>query len=72
MFPSGSVAGKSLSDYTSMDGMAPDAKITFFDIGVVGSDYLKIPDVEDIFDMAYESGMTMILCFAPLYFLYGL
>ena len=39
-----------------MDGMAPDAKITFFDIGVVGSDYLKIPDVGDIFDMAYETG----------------
>ena len=39
-----------------MDGMAPDAKITFFDIGMVGSDYLKIPDVEDIFDMAYETG----------------
>ena len=29
----GSVAGKSLSDFSSMDGMAPDAKITFFDIG---------------------------------------
>ena len=38
----GSVAGKSLSDFASVDGMAPDAKISFFDIGVLGSEYLKV------------------------------
>ena len=30
---SGSVAGNSMGDFGEMDGMAPDAKITFFDIG---------------------------------------
>jgi hypothetical protein len=52
----GSVAGKSLSDFTSVDGMAPDAKISFFDIGVLGSEYLKVPELYDIFDAAYDAG----------------
>ena len=30
---SGSVAGNSMGDFSEMDGMAPDAKISFFDIG---------------------------------------
>ena len=30
---SGSVAGNSMGEFGDMDGMAPDAKISFFDIG---------------------------------------
>ena len=30
---SGSVAGNSMGEFGQMDGMAPDAKISFFDIG---------------------------------------
>ena len=32
---SGSVAGNSMGDFGEMDGMAPDAKISFFDIGMI-------------------------------------
>ena len=39
-----------------MSGMAPNAKITFFDIGVTNRDYLKVPVLSDIFDSAYETG----------------
>ena len=31
----GSVAGNSMGDFGEMDGMAPDAKISFFDIGKI-------------------------------------
>ena len=31
----GSVAGNSMGNFGDMDGMAPDAKISFFDIGSV-------------------------------------
>ena len=30
----GSIAGRSLSDYSDVDGVAPDAKIAFFDVGM--------------------------------------
>jgi subtilisin family serine protease len=53
---SGSVAGKSLGAFQEMDGMASDAKIAFFDIGLTGRDYLKIPELEVIFDSAYKAG----------------
>eukprot|EP01035_Chromulina_nebulosa_P017100 gene17100-22613_t len=36
--------------------MAPDAKITFFDVGAKGKDYLLLPPIQEIFDIAYESG----------------
>jgi hypothetical protein len=39
-----------------MNGMAPDAKITFFDLGVTGMNYLKVPIVTEIFESAYKSG----------------
>lgn len=85
---SGSVAGNSMGDFSEMDGMAPDAKISFFDIGervvicilvlnslplsftmpcphpnnlfytlgMTGKDYLKIPELNKIFDTAYKAG----------------
>ena len=31
----GSVAGNSMGNFGEMDGMAPDAKISFFDIGII-------------------------------------
>ena len=87
-----------MGDFGEMDGMAPDAKISFFDIGktlryfsptsrllfdgsvstdriedvlaqentltlipshlsgLTGRDYLKIPELEKIFDSAYKTG----------------
>lgn len=30
----GSIAGSSLSEFSPMNGMAPDAKISFFDLGM--------------------------------------
>ena len=39
---SGTVAGNSMGDFGEMDGMAPDAKISFFDIGKT-QDYFYSP-----------------------------
>lgn len=36
----GSIAGASISDFGNMDGMAPGAKVAFFDIGVHGGNIL--------------------------------
>jgi hypothetical protein len=36
--------------------MAPEGKISFFDVGVTGKNYLKVPIVSQIFDTAYEAG----------------
>ena len=57
---SGSVAGKSpmggtLGDY---DGMAKDAKLAFFDIGVAGAAGLRVPNdlARNMFPLAYTAG----------------
>jgi hypothetical protein len=39
-----------------MDGMAPDAKIAMFDLGITDKSYLKVPAVSEIFDNAYAAG----------------
>lgn len=53
---SGSVAGSSLSDFSDMDGVAPEAKITFFDLGVTDKAFLKVPPLAGLFLEAYRSG----------------
>ena len=52
----GTVAGASLQEFGQMSGMAPRAKIAFFDIGVTNRDFLKLPAIDDIFDAAYGAG----------------
>jgi subtilisin family serine protease len=52
----GTVAGSSLQEFGHMNGMAPQAKIAFFDIGVTDRDYLKLPATDDIFNAAYTAG----------------
>eukprot|EP01038_Epipyxis_sp_PR26KG_P016558 gene16558-22606_t len=53
---SGSVAGSSKELFSDMNGMAPDAKITFFDIGMTDKAFLKIPALYDILESAYTTG----------------
>jgi len=38
----GSIAGASISDFGNMDGMAPGAKVAFFDIGTPGTNMLMM------------------------------
>lgn len=53
----GTVAGASVDAYAAMDGVAPEAKISFFDIGKNGAQYLDVPVLyTDVFPKAYESG----------------
>eukprot|EP01041_Mallomonas_annulata_P004992 gene4992-9980_t len=53
----GTVTGSSLSSYSSMDGIAPDAKISFFDIGATGAYYLDVPELyTSVFPIAMSSG----------------
>jgi subtilisin family serine protease len=52
----GTVAGSSTQEFGKMSGMAPKAKIAFFDIGVTNRDFLKLPAVVDIFGEAYAAG----------------
>lgn len=53
----GSIAGKSLSGTKNeYDGMAPEAKIAFFDIGVTGEAGLQVPSLyNSIFPAAYNA-----------------
>ena len=53
---SGSVAGSSIGEFSHMNGMAPDAKIAFFDLGMTEKSFLKVPALTDIFNSAYETG----------------
>lgn len=62
---SGSVAGKSVSTgdgSSDQDGMAADAKISFFDVGVKDQDSLEIPSNlnDDLFAILYESGARIL------------
>jgi len=52
----GSVAGSSVAEFPHMNGMAPDAKISFFDLGMTERSFLKVPAITDIFQSAYDSG----------------
>lgn len=55
----GTIAGAPASpaqEFSHMSGMAPRAKLAFFDIGVTHRDFLKLPAVGDIFDSAYRAG----------------
>lgn len=52
----GTVAGSSGQEFGQMSGMAPKAKIAFFDIGVTHRDFLKLPAIDDIFTSAYRAG----------------
>jgi subtilisin family serine protease len=56
----GSVAGNSLSgELSHMNGMAPDAKIAFYDIGMTDKSFLKVPPVKLIFEEAYRAGVRI-------------
>lgn len=39
-----------------MNGMAPDAKLAFFDLGMTDRSFLKVPALKDIFQSAYDAG----------------
>jgi hypothetical protein len=39
-----------------MNGMAPNSKISFFDIGMTEQSFLKVPSLEQILETAYEAG----------------
>lgn len=52
----GSVAGASISEYSEMNGAAPGAKISFFDLGVTNKDYLKVPSLYELMASAYVAG----------------
>lgn len=51
-----SILGESLGDFSAMDGIAPKAKLTFFDIGVTETGALNVPPVHKIFQSAYAAG----------------
>ena len=44
------------NDLAQMDGMAPDGKISMFDLGMTNREYLKVPAVSEIFNSAYKAG----------------
>ena len=52
----GSIAGSSVSEFSSMNGMAPEAKLAFFDLGMTDRSFLKVPALIDIFQSAYDAG----------------
>lgn len=52
----GALPGGSNAPFGSLHGMAPKAKISFFDIGVTQRDYLKVPPLHELFGAAFASG----------------
>ena len=44
------------NDFGKMNGMAPDGKISMFDVGVSNRKFLKVPAVPEIFNNAYKAG----------------
>ena len=53
----GSIVGKSLDNFQQMDGVAPQAKVSFFDIQMAGSPILHIPrDLGSMFDFHKRAG----------------
>lgn len=48
--------GSSKTTFINLDGIAPAAKISFFDIGLRGSLYLQIPSLKTILESAENSG----------------
>ena len=44
------------NDFAQMNGMAPDGKISMFDVGASDRKFLKVPAVAEIFNSAYEAG----------------
>lgn len=53
----GSIVGKSINDeFSYMNGIAQDAKIAFYDIGVTDRDYLIVPMLDTLFSSAYNAG----------------
>lgn len=52
----GSIAGNSVYEFNSMNGIANKAKIAFFDIGVTQRNYLLVPPLEELFDWSYDVG----------------
>ncbi len=53
----GSIAGLSVNgEFENMHGMARDAKIAFYDLGVTESSTLKVPALADLFQSAYQAG----------------
>jgi hypothetical protein len=39
-----------------MNGMGPEAKLAFFDLGMTERSFLKVPALTDIFQSAYDAG----------------
>ena len=53
---SGSIVGNCLGEFNNTNGMAPEAKIAFFDIGDSDGQLWTAPSVTDIFQVAYNVG----------------
>jgi hypothetical protein len=52
----GSIAGKSNMEFSNMNGVAPEAKIAFFDVGMTDHGYLVVPPLEQLFNASYHHG----------------
>eukprot|EP01034_Spumella_vulgaris_P025675 gene25675-32159_t len=51
----GSIAGSSLGEFSNMDGIAPEGKIAFFDVGMTDRPFLLIPPLHVLFETQYNA-----------------
>ena len=56
---SGSIVGNCLGEFNSTNGMAPEAKISFFDIGASDGSLSTSPSITNIFQVAYNAGVRV-------------
>lgn len=52
----GSLIGNTIAEYSSMNGIAKEAKVSFFDIGMTNTGALIVPNIETILDFSYTAG----------------
>lgn len=52
----GSIVGNSKSLFSSMNGVASEAKIAFYDLGVSNQAMLTLPSFDQLFQAAYDAG----------------
>ena len=62
----GTIVGNSQSNFALVNGIAEEAKISFFDIGMSEADYLVIPELKHILDSAYDSGANTRCLFTAI------